>query len=215
MKKQKVEHATAEKILESAQKIFIQKGFKGSSINDIASDAKINKSLIYHHFSNKEDLWRAVKKHILNKHVGSQSMEAPFPMDSFRNFLESFVSMRFKFYDNNPELARLITWQRLENTQEDVGGIKQEKFRTIVPQIIEFQKREEVRPDLDPAMVDYIIMNMASTAFMERPDFFEGQTSDDKKGAFLEFLIESLYRAFSATNAPEKPLKTTLYNYAG
>lgn len=215
MKKQKVDHATAEKILESAQKIFIQKGFKGSSINDIAGDAKINKSLIYHHFSNKEDLWRAVKKHILNKHVGSQSMEAPFPMDSFRNFLESFARMRFKFYENNPELARLITWQRLENTQDDVGGIREEKFNTIVPQIIEFQKRGEVRPDLDPEMVDYMILKMASTAFMDPPSFFEVQTSGDQKNAFLAFLIESLYRAFAVTNMPEKSLKTTLYNYAG
>ena len=215
MKKKKAEHTTADKILESAQKIFIQKGFKGSSINDIARDANINKSLIYHHFSNKEDLWRAVKKHILNKHVGSQIMETNFPMESFKNYLKSFVSIRFKFYDNNPELVRLIAWQRLENTQEDVGGIQDKKFSTLIPQLIEFQKRGEISPDLDPEMVEYMIMTTASMAFMESPVFFHDQSPNDKKVAYLELLVESLYRAFSSTNEPEKPLKKTVYHYAG
>ena len=36
--------------------IFVKKGFEGSSISDIASQAKTNKSLIYHYFENKDDL---------------------------------------------------------------------------------------------------------------------------------------------------------------
>ena len=42
---------TRKKILLSAQKIFAQDGFSGASISKIAAKASINKSLIYHHFS--------------------------------------------------------------------------------------------------------------------------------------------------------------------
>lgn len=201
MVKQKGEHATAEKILEAAQDVFITKGFEGSSINDIANKAKINKSLIYHHFSNKADLWKAVKKYLLAKHVGEEIFDKDFPMDSFKNFLRSFVTVRYKFYDDNPEIVRLISWQRLERTQENISGIQESKFSTITPQIKEFQQRGEVRSDLDPEMINFLIMNTASMAFMDRPDFFDDPNA---KATFLELVIESLFLGFASTPVPIK-----------
>lgn len=201
MKKQKTEHATAERILSAAQEIFIAKGFDGSSINDIANKAKINKSLIYHHFSNKAELWRAVKKHLLQNHLAQGNLQVQFPMDSFKNFLESFITLRYKFYEDNPEIARLITWQRLEGAQEDIEGIQDATLNSAIPHIIEFQRRGAVRADLDPEMVNFLIMKTASLAFMEKPDFFEGERRAENKEKFLHLVIESLYLAFSTENA--------------
>lgn len=197
MTKQKAEHATAEKILEAAEEIFLGKGFDGASINEIANKADINKSLIYHHFSNKTDLWKAVKKNVLKKHLGQEIFQHDFPMDSFKNFLTSFVTLRFKFYDKNPEIARLISWQRLEKEKEKIMGIQEQKLNSTLSQIKDFQLRGEVRPELDPEMVDYIIMTTASMAFMEQPAFFEGPRTEEKKQEFLSLLIKSLFLAFS------------------
>jgi AcrR family transcriptional regulator len=208
MTKQKSEHATAEKILQAAQDIFMVKGFEGASINDIANQAKINKSLIYHHFSNKIDLWKAVKKNLLEKHVGQEIFQVDFPMDSFRNFLTSFVTLRFKFYDDNSAIVRLITWQRLENSQDDIEGIQETKFTSVTSQIKEFQQRGEVRPELDPEMVNYFIMTTASMAFMERPAFFDEPNAKKK---FLELLIESLFLAFSTSKVPQNSYEPRIY----
>jgi AcrR family transcriptional regulator len=212
MKKQKVEHATAEKILQAAQEIFMAKGFEGSSINDIANLAKINKSLIYHHFSNKVDLWKAVKQHLLKKYVGEENFLIEFPMDSFKSFLQTFVTLRFEFYNNNPEIVRLITWQRLESPKENIGGIQDPKFGSVVPQIIEFQKRGEVRANLDPEMVDYLIMKMASVIFMEKPSFVENKESEENKKKFLDLIIESLYLAFSTPRAQKVTSEPKIYS---
>ena len=196
MSKPKNEHATAEKILQAAQDVFMAKGFEGSSINDIANKAKINKSLIYHHFSSKIDLWKAVKKYLLEKHMGEDIFQIEFPMDSFRSFLKSFVSLRFKFYDDNPTIVRLISWQRLENAQDNLGGIQETKFNSVTNQIKEFQQRGDIRPELDPEMVNYFIMKAASMAFMERPEFFDDESNKQK---FLDLVIESLFLAFSTS----------------
>lgn len=200
MTKQKGKHATAEKILQTAQEVFIAKGFDGSSINDISNKAKINKSLIYHHFSNKVDLWKAVKQNLLEKHVGKETAQTDFPMGSFKDFLRHFVTLRFEFYESNPDIARLIAWQRLEKTEENIEGIQNRKFNSTVPQIKDFQQRGEVRPELDPEMVDYLIMTTASMAFMQQPKFFEGEKFKKNKQKFLELIIESLFLAFSTTN---------------
>ena len=48
------------KILVSAAKNFAKKGYAGTSLKDIALTAKVSKGGLYHHFSNKEDLFFAV-----------------------------------------------------------------------------------------------------------------------------------------------------------
>ncbi len=48
------------KILVSAAKNFAKKGYAGTSLKDIALTAKVSKGGLYHHFSNKEDLFFVV-----------------------------------------------------------------------------------------------------------------------------------------------------------
>jgi TetR/AcrR family transcriptional regulator len=51
---------TEDKILEAAKKVFIQNGFEGTSMQQIANEADINKSLLHYYFRNKEKLFTAV-----------------------------------------------------------------------------------------------------------------------------------------------------------
>ena len=47
---------TRKKILKTAEKLFAEKGYDGTGIQDIATEAGINKALIYYHFKNKKDI---------------------------------------------------------------------------------------------------------------------------------------------------------------
>ena len=47
---------TKNKILLIAEKLFAKKGFDGTSVQDIAKAAEVNKALIYYHFKNKQDI---------------------------------------------------------------------------------------------------------------------------------------------------------------
>jgi TetR/AcrR family transcriptional regulator len=53
---------TEARILEAAKKIFILNGFEGTSMQLIATEAGINKSLLHYYFRNKEKLFAAVFK---------------------------------------------------------------------------------------------------------------------------------------------------------
>lgn len=50
------------KILETATKLYMKKGFHQTSLNDIAQTAKINKSSIFYHFDSKFDLFEQTLK---------------------------------------------------------------------------------------------------------------------------------------------------------
>lgn len=49
-----------EELLQTAVDLFAAKGFKGTSIRDIASTLGVSVSVIYHYFHNKEELWSAI-----------------------------------------------------------------------------------------------------------------------------------------------------------
>ena len=54
--------STREKILVVAQDIILERGFSGTSLNDIATKSGLTKGAFFHHFNGKEDLAAAVIK---------------------------------------------------------------------------------------------------------------------------------------------------------
>ncbi|MFW5434886.1 TetR/AcrR family transcriptional regulator [Paenibacillus apiarius] len=58
---------TKNKLIDSALKVFSEKGFDSSTTKDIAREAKVTDGLIYHYFNSKEELlWAILEKHTLN-----------------------------------------------------------------------------------------------------------------------------------------------------
>jgi AcrR family transcriptional regulator len=58
--KMEVEITTEEKILIAARKVFIEKGWDGARMQEIADNAGINKALLHYYFRNKEQLFKRV-----------------------------------------------------------------------------------------------------------------------------------------------------------
>ena len=52
--------SSRESILDSATEVFMEVGFSGARVDEIARRAKANKAMIYYHFGSKQGLYRAV-----------------------------------------------------------------------------------------------------------------------------------------------------------
>jgi AcrR family transcriptional regulator len=57
----------AERILEAAERIFLERGFQASSLDEIAAEAPASKPTIYAHFPGKEALFAAVVARITKR----------------------------------------------------------------------------------------------------------------------------------------------------
>jgi len=55
-----------ERILDAAQRVFLERGFQGASIDEIAELAPASKPTIYAHFPGKEALFNAVVARVIN-----------------------------------------------------------------------------------------------------------------------------------------------------
>ncbi|MBD3347508.1 MAG: TetR family transcriptional regulator, partial [Chitinivibrionales bacterium] len=51
---------TKAKILNTAERLFAEKGFDGARVDDIAKSAGVNKALIYYYFKSKDDILDAL-----------------------------------------------------------------------------------------------------------------------------------------------------------
>jgi AcrR family transcriptional regulator len=195
MARPKVEnHKTAEVILESAKQIFLEKGFDGASINDVADTAKINKSLIYHHFGNKENLWKAVKERIVNQALPKETVTFKHP--TLREFIEAFVAFRFHLYATHPELIRLMGWQRLDSKIDALAGINIEPFVGLEDHLRNLQATGQIRADLEPSVILYLIMSLSSNAFVDNAPFLKTKTG---RKQYLKVIVEGLMKILSAS----------------
>ena len=77
---------TRDKILQETLRLFFEKGYKGTSLQDIAEAVGIKKPSLYNHFDGKETLGRAVLEIIMHHDLDEALFDLP-P----RQFLETFL----------------------------------------------------------------------------------------------------------------------------
>lgn len=103
-----------DKIIAAAEKIFIKLGFDGASISKIAQEAGVTRSLIFHHFENKQALWEGVKVTALEKAAIREEALIKQASESVEGFIEVFIQGRMAFYIENPNFTRMMAWQSLD-----------------------------------------------------------------------------------------------------
>lgn len=89
----KTGHETKEKLLDSAEALFADNGFEGTSVREISKVAGIQLAAISYHFGGKENLFEEVISRRSN-HIGSLRRQAlnqnPGPL-SIRNLVEGYT----------------------------------------------------------------------------------------------------------------------------
>ena len=161
---------TRRKIVEAAAPIFNQRGYEGSSLNDLMEATGLKKGGIYRHFSSKEALaaeafdytweaaWNARLLHVDEKANGIEKLK-----QLIANFIDyrspvaggcPILNTAIEADDGNPVLrARVAKALRSWLT----------RLQTIVQQA---RERSEARADVDPKAVATLIVASLEGALM-------------------------------------------------
>jgi AcrR family transcriptional regulator len=84
-------------ILASAEKLFVEKGFAGTSINDIAAEADFSRTSIYQYFSSKEEIYLHILERYtepLTERLKKATEDAPTVPEKIRAFLDELRKMK-------------------------------------------------------------------------------------------------------------------------
>jgi TetR/AcrR family transcriptional regulator len=127
-----VEHSqnTEEHIKTVAQKLFIEKGFAGTTIRDIACEAETNMALVNYYFRSKDKLFEKIMMETLQSFfaVLFELINKDVPL---QEKIEWLIEEEFKFLKNNPDLPLFIANEMKMNKSSLFNQINiQEKIKT-------------------------------------------------------------------------------------
>jgi len=103
---------TRRAILEAATAEFVEHGFAGASVNEIAARARINKRMLYHYFGKKDDLYLAVLERI---YKGIRSAETQLRLTDLapRAAIERLVLFTWNYFLEHPEFLSLLNTENM------------------------------------------------------------------------------------------------------
>lgn len=145
-------------ILNLALKQFNEKGYVGTSINDIAKESNISKSTMFHYFKNKEDLFNQVflkSKNIFIKNNFTSILDI-----STDDFIEA---LEFQ-YNHQEEMKFFNQFEYSPYISEESRNIVKEIYKPVINSIIK-QQHDHQMIDLDPIFICMFITNTLVTNY--------------------------------------------------
>jgi len=204
--------SSRESILDSATEVFMESGFSGARVDEIARRAHANKAMIYYHFGSKQGLYRTVLLRlfgdVLEEIARLKTSDAP-PKSKLRA-LYTRVAAHF-------EAKRALPHIMLREILAGGKGIDAEASRALffILSFVSETIREGVRAgdfrEVDPLLLHMsilapLMLHHVGDSFRERilPREMPG-TSAPTHDAMLQHLLISLERSL----APVSPARTS------
>ena len=104
---ERADTATRGKILDAALELFANRGYAGTSVQDIVGAARVTKPVLYYYFRNKSDLYQALvdKAHDERHRVMSEAADAGRDVETK---LVGIVTSLFKFLQGHRNLVGIV-----------------------------------------------------------------------------------------------------------
>jgi AcrR family transcriptional regulator len=121
--RQRQADATRELLVSIACERFTEQGYAATSIEDIVQRAGVAKGALYHHFSGKDALFRAVYDAVLGEAITAvmaAALAAPDPWEAVRSGLSAFLDACL-----DPSFRRIVILESVSVLQRELteGGI--------------------------------------------------------------------------------------------
>ncbi|MCI0515683.1 TetR/AcrR family transcriptional regulator [candidate division KSB1 bacterium] len=163
------------KILQAAQTVFVEKGYSGARMQEIADQAGVNKAMIYYYFHSKDALFETIIREAFEQLFqlfgGIWQTEALNP----EQLLPQIVHAHLKFLTEHPYLPRIILHEInsqnpvVEKVIRDVfEKIGQSRLQTPY-QIIEAGTQAGLIRSSDPQQTIWNIVALDIFHFITRP----------------------------------------------
>ena len=163
-----------ERLLNAAMKLFVKKGYKGSSVAEITKEAGLTRGALYCHFETKEHLAREIIKLFEEKYLKSMmnyvEKEGKDASDKFQKM------MRFNvwFAGEHPDLCLFMTVISAEmvgsrNRLEPYLKSVYRKWSEFIAGILKDGRRAgEFKREIDPQMMAWVIIGVHDGVLLQK-----------------------------------------------
>lgn len=180
-----------QQIIKTAQRLFIEKGFTGTSMSDIAATVGINRPTLHYYFRTKDKMFKAVFGSIVMSLMPKIQMiirqDIPF-MDRLDKVLDAYIEL----FTENPYLPRFICGEIQRDVNHLINTAKELRLEDTLSQVkdsllagMESGKLRKV-----PVHIVFLtIYSLLSYPFLTK-NLIETLLLENDESAFTRFLQE-------------------------
>jgi AcrR family transcriptional regulator len=196
------EISAEEKILTAARRIFENKGMSGARMQEIADEAKINKSLLHYYYRSKQKLFEAVFKSAFNT-LSPQINTILSSDESICKKITDFTYNYTTFMVKHPYLPNFVLQELNRNPEfvtelissKNLPGMK--KFRNQIKDAVEEGKIRNIAAE--QLFINILSLNIFPfvsapllKGFLEVSDKGFKEILEKRKTEVAEFIIQSI-----------------------
>ena len=101
-----------QRLLDAGLKLFANRGYAGTAVQDITEEAKVTKPTLYYYFQNKEGLFQALVDQAMDERLRLMRQAAP-PEKATVDQLTDIIVAVTNFAQRQPDLLHVIDAGRL------------------------------------------------------------------------------------------------------
>lgn len=109
MARNKHPEETVQRILDTAGRLFLEKGYERTSLQDIINDTGLSKGAIYHHFSSKEDILEKLCSQLSLENQARLTKLRDDPTKTGREKLQAMFSVAL-FHPNQQQILSVVPY---------------------------------------------------------------------------------------------------------
>lgn len=165
------------RILQAATRLFAQRGYYGVSISDVAQDAHVVKSAIYHHFPSKDALYTAVLQEMTRS--SHELMAAGARGETWLERLHGAALVLGQLVGPRSHVFSLIL-ERLAQTSSELSStdiavvqtLRREFTYVIAKEIAAGVAAGDLKP-IDPEVGSLCLIGLIAAALQSTPNSFD------------------------------------------
>lgn len=200
--REKKKQQTRQAIMLAAVKLFSEKGFEKTSIEELAKEAGIGKGTIYSYFQTKSDILHAFCEDELEDLHHELTTNADKEIPILKQMVAIYMS-EFRHITENREFARLFMQETVFPRDVDLDRHLEHEndyFKLLFPLLEKAQERGELRKDLE---LLHITGHFYGLYLLLVSAWFTGRIGTDEAEIALETLFRQAMEGLQPQSAPE------------
>lgn len=194
---------TEEKIVQAAEKVFIENGMAGARMQQIANEAGINKALLHYYYRSKEKLFSIVFRTAIRALIPNVIQAYKNDTGDFFSKIRNFVGGYLSIIEKHPHIPGFVLHE-LNHRPEELTNMLQE-LELDIDFIIKDIENEISKGTIKPIAPEDLIINIISLCIfpvvakpMVTGIFFKGDKKaykdfiKSRRDHVADFIIESI-----------------------
>jgi TetR/AcrR family transcriptional regulator len=202
---------TRAEILKAARRVFARRGLDGASVREVAEAASVNNAMIYYHFKDKVELYRAVLSdsfagfnRIWNHEIFSSSASA-------RDKIKKYVEELIRFQHSNEDVRRILSIE-LASCGRNFKWVGESLFRPsyqkLAKIITDGMKRGELKK-IEPVQAIASLVGIVTHSFVVKPvaEYVSGKHLQLPVRQFGAFVTDMFFDGLGTANTPSRTIR--------